>query len=44
MKAIAQRFGKAKWAIIALIIANEIRGIIVVAAVGPPIFRAIFHH
>jgi hypothetical protein len=33
---------KLKWAAIALILANEIRGILVVAAVGPPIFRAMF--
>jgi hypothetical protein len=33
---------KAKWIAIALLIANEIRGILVVAAVGPPIIRAMF--
>lgn len=31
-----------KWIALALLIANEVRGIVVVAAVAPPIFRAMF--
>lgn len=31
-----------KWIAIGLLLANEVRGIIVVAAVGPPIFKALF--
>lgn len=32
---------KAKWALIALIIANEIRGIVVVALIGWPMLKAL---
>lgn len=32
---------KAKWALIALIVANEIRGIIVVATIGWPMLKAL---
>jgi hypothetical protein len=32
-----------KWVAITLIVANEIRGIAVVATIGPPIFKAILH-
>ena len=35
----ARRLG---WVAVALLVANEIRGIIVVAAIAPPIFRALF--
>jgi len=31
---------KAKWVVIALIVANEIRGVIVVAAIGWPMLKA----
>jgi hypothetical protein len=33
---------KAKWAIIVLIVANEIRGILVVAVIGWPLLRAAY--
>jgi hypothetical protein len=32
---------RAKWALIALIVANEIRGIIVVALIGWPLLKAL---
>jgi hypothetical protein len=32
-----------KWVAITLIVANEIRGIAVVAPIGPPILKAILH-
>ena len=31
---------KAKWVVITLIVANEIRGVIVVAAIGWPMLKA----
>lgn len=33
---------RAKWIALGLLIANEIRGLIVVATIGPPIFKAMF--
>ena len=33
---------KAKWVVLALVIANEIRGILVVAAIGMPMLRAMW--